>query len=59
MWDFKEFSSRHLLSGGSKSCGCINSFKELEIKNILTENKILFQQEYTFENLIDKREIKV
>lgn len=56
--ELKEFSSRHLLSGASKSCGCISSFKELEIKTILNNNHINFIQEYSFENLVDKRKLR-
>lgn len=39
-------------SGNVKSCGCVNSFKELEIKDILIKNNILYKTQYTYADLI-------
>lgn len=41
-----------LLSGKSKSCGCIKSFGEKKISHILQENKMSFKQEYSFQNCL-------
>ena len=46
----------NLRRGLTKSCGCINySIGELNIKNILIENNIMFKQEYTEFSLNLKR----
>lgn len=38
--------------GQVKSCGCVNSFKELEIGEILATSKIKFNTQYTYKDLI-------
>lgn len=45
-------SSRDLLDGSTKSCGCLKSMGELIISKWLTDNKIDFEREYSFEDLI-------
>ena len=40
-----------LRSGHTRSCGCIKSWKEKEISELLTAAKIEFKTQYTFENL--------
>lgn len=41
------------------SCGCISeSAGEAKIKQILIQNNICFQQEYTFDDLIDKQKLR-
>lgn len=46
-----------LRNGLTLSCGCLNrSIGELNIESILKENKILFKSEYTFLDLISKRD---
>lgn len=40
-----------LKDGGIKSCGCILSFKELEIISILNKLNINYKKEYSFPNL--------
>lgn len=50
--------SGDLKSGYTKSCGCIRSWKEEEIQNILIENNIKFKREFTFDDLIDKRNLR-
>lgn len=45
-------SSRDLLDGSTKSCGCLKSIGELIIIKWLTDNKIDFEREYSFEDLI-------
>ena len=44
---------QYLMNGDTKSCGCIQSQGEAEIEILLKENKINFQKEYKFEDLID------
>ena len=39
---------RELLTGDTKSCGCLKSMGELTISNILQENNISFSKEYSF-----------
>lgn len=41
-------TSHHLLSGNTKSCGCLRSSGELEIQKILIENNITFVKEKSF-----------
>lgn len=43
-----------LVSGGTKSCGCISSFKEEEITDILTELNINFKRQYRDNKCKDK-----
>lgn len=47
-----EVSSKYLLNGDTGSCGCLKSKQETFIKQILDNNGIKYQQEYTFNNLI-------
>lgn len=50
------FSSSYLLHSELPSCGCgSNSKGEQLIKDFLQENHYVFQQEYTFNDLADKR----
>lgn len=37
--------------GNTKSCGCLLSHYELEISNLLKENKYLYKSQYSFEDL--------
>lgn len=46
-----EVNGNNLQSGGTTSCGCINSRGENLIKQILNQNHINFIQEYTFPDL--------
>lgn len=49
-------SSHNLLSNHTQSCGCINtSIGEQNIENILKENNISYQKEYTFNDLPNRR----
>ena len=43
-------TSIHLTSGNTKSCGCLNSYGEYIIQNILIENKIAFIKEKIFDD---------
>ena len=43
-----------LVSGNTKSCGCLKSWKEEEIEKILIKNNIKFNREYRFKNCKDK-----
>lgn len=42
---------------GTRSCGCVKSFYEIQIKNILEELKINFQQQQKFSDLRDIRQL--
>lgn len=44
-------NSTSLKSGSTKSCGCLNSQGEEEIKKLLTANNIIFKREHTFSDL--------
>lgn len=48
---YKNIKSRFLLNGISTNCGCIKSKGEFIISNLLTELKIPFKREYTFNDL--------
>lgn len=50
----KSFCGIDLRQEKIKSCGCIKSFKEKEIENILIKNKINYKKEYSFLDLYDK-----
>ena len=45
-------SSRDLLDGSTQSCGCLKSKGELIIAKWLTDNKIDFEREYSFKDLV-------
>ena len=45
-------STTSLLSGRKKSCGCMKSYGELIIKNLLKENNIQYEYQKTFKNCI-------
>ena len=48
----------HLLSGHTKSCGCITSVGEEKIKKIFAQNGVNYISQYNFEDLIDKKKLK-
>lgn len=52
----KEFVARgcHLVTGSTKSCGCVKSHGEQLIIDFLTKNNIEYQKEYSFSALRDK-----
>lgn len=54
----KSIRGASLRKGVTKSCGCIKSIGEEIIGNILTENNISFQKEYTFNDLIYKNKLR-
>lgn len=43
-----------LRNGQIHSCGCLSSYKEFKISNILNASNIQYKQEYTFSDLKDK-----
>lgn len=53
-----EVKSGNLISGYSKSCGCIRSRGEERIIEVLKENNIRFQKEKTFSNLYSKKKLR-
>lgn len=48
---FKEISGKSLISGHTKSCGCVKSFGEKEIISILEKHNISYQKEFIFSEL--------
>ena len=48
----------HLRSNKVKSCGCLNSYKELLIQNILNNHNITYKKEYSFEDLKDQKNLR-
>ena len=48
----------HLRNKQVKSCGCVVSFKEQEIEEILQQHHIGFQREYSFDDLFDKAKLR-
>jgi len=44
-------SGSDLRRGNTRSCGCIKSFREIEIQQLLQNNHISFQKEYSFPDL--------
>jgi len=48
--------SINLRKGITQSCGCLNSAIELKIQNILNELNIKYQKQYSFTNLIGKKD---
>ena len=40
---------------GTRSCGCISSKGEEKISNLLTQNNIIFQKEYSFRDCISEK----
>lgn len=56
---FCEVTSRELLSGDTKSCGCLkNSYREFQIEQLLKQFGINYQKEYFFNDLIDKQPLR-
>ena len=56
--NIKEFSTNDLTSHHVVSCGCMRSKGEKAIANFLNAYHILFKQEYTFDDLIDKGKLR-
>lgn len=54
----KVVSSNNLLTGDTKSCGCLISWKEEEIANFLDKQKIRYERQYLFEDLRDERPLR-
>lgn len=48
----------HLRTGRIKSCGCIVSWKEQEVSQILKELNVSFCKEYSFNDLQDKAKLR-
>lgn len=51
-------SGNGLRTGQIRSCGCVKSFGELKIIEILNKNNILYKKEYTFNDLKDKQNLR-
>lgn len=47
-----------LRNGTTKSCGCIKSVGEEIIAKLLTQNNIIFEREYSFDDLIYKNKLR-
>ena len=50
-----DVNGNYLRNGDVKSCGCLKSWKEIEIESFLKKNKIEYKKEYTFFDLRGKR----
>ena len=51
-----DYSSSTLTAyNGAKSCGCVQSFNEKEILNILQKNNINFKKEQSFKDLVSQK----
>ena len=50
-----EVSGNNLQSGGTKSCGCVQSWGETLIGQYLRRNNINYSTQYTFQNLISEK----
>lgn len=48
-------SSKNLVHGDTKSCGCLRSQGEIKIKQLLQEYNIPFQTEYSFPDLVSQK----
>lgn len=48
-------SGKNLKHGNTKSCGCLISIGEQYIKQLLSENKITFKQQYSFTDLKSRK----
>lgn len=44
-----------LISGGTKSCGCLISWKEEEISHLLEKHSVIFQRQYRIQECRDKK----
>ena len=53
--NLKVCAAADLNSGKTKSCGCLKSFGEAQIKRILQQLSISFEQEYSFQDLVSKK----
>lgn len=49
-----EVNATSLLTGNTKSCGCLQSWMEKEIATYLRNHNIAFKQQYSFTDLVDK-----
>lgn len=50
-----EVKNNMLQNGWKKSCGCLQSQGEFVIEKILKENKVNFIKEYSFNDLLGKK----
>ena len=53
-----DVSGNNLRTGSVRSCGCVKSFGELTIIQLLNKNNILYKKEYIFNNLKDKGNLR-
>lgn len=53
--NFTIVRSNHLLRNLVKSCGCTNSFGELETRQLLLQYKITYTTQYTFPDLLSSK----
>lgn len=51
--------ARDVRSGNTKSCGCLISFKEKEIEQLLQKNNINYKTQYTFSDLLSEKHCKL
>lgn len=48
-----------LRSGHTQSCGCVRSFGEFKVSQILSQLQINFKKEYSFEDLVSNKNVKL
>ena len=51
-------TTNHLLSGHTKSCGCMMSAGEEKIKKIFADNDISYIPQYGFDDLVDRTKLR-
>ena len=51
-------AGKDLRTGNTRSCGCVKSFREIEINELLLNNNINFQREFSFEDLKYKEPLR-
>lgn len=49
----------YVRNGNTKSCGCLISFKEKEISQLLKDNNINFKNQYTFSDLLSDKNVRL
>lgn len=54
-----EVEASSLTSGNTKSCGCLNSYAEELIAQLLISHNVHFKQQYTFQDLVGKNNTKL
>lgn len=56
--NYCQIQHQYLAFGDTTSCGCIRSKGEFQIETLLKQHNIIFQREYSFEDLKDKSSLR-